>query len=57
MKPYYVYTQRLCAKLMLLGYKLIGMEPSKKRKGYNVFLFKDSKKLRNDIRRLTTTKD
>lgn len=56
MKPYYIYTQKMCAELMLLGYKLISMEPSKKRKGYNVFLFEDSEDLRKDVSKLTATK-
>lgn len=49
MKPYYVYTQKICAELMLKGYKLIGIEPSKKCEGYNVFVFIDSEKLRKDV--------
>ncbi len=56
MKPYYIFTQKLCAELMLREHKLIGIEPSKKRKGYNVFIFNDSEKLRKDIEMLMTTK-
>ena len=56
MKPYYIYTQKLCAELMLKGYKLINIEPSKKRKGYNVFIFEDNEKLRKDIDELMTAK-
>lgn len=52
MKPYYVYTQKICAELMLLGYKLIGVEPSKKREGFNVFVFIDNEKLRKDVKEL-----
>lgn len=48
MKPYYVFTQKLCAELMLREHKLISIEPSKKRKGYNVFIFNDSENLRKD---------
>lgn len=55
-KFYYVYTQKICAELMLKGHKLIGVEPSKKREGYNVFSFLDSKKLQRDIEELITTK-
>lgn len=56
MKPYYVFTQRLCAELMLREHKLIGIEPSKKREGYNVFVFNDSENLRKDISELIATK-
>lgn len=55
MKLYYIYTQRICAELMLLGYKLISLEPSEKREGYNVFGFEDTGKLRKEIKRLMTT--
>lgn len=56
MKLYYVYTQRICAELMLKGYKLISIEPSEKREGYNVFGFEDTERLRKEIKRLMTTK-
>lgn len=56
MKLYYVYTQKMCANLMLLGYKLISIEPSEKREGYNVFGFEDTEKLRKEVKRLMTTK-
>lgn len=55
MKSYYVYTQKICAGLMLKGHKLIGIEPSKKREGFNVFVFVDDEKLRKDVRGLMTT--
>lgn len=53
MSLYYVYTQRMCAELMLKGHKLRGVEPSKKRKGYNVFVFTNSEELKDDINKLT----
>ena len=56
MKSYYVYTQKICAELMLKGYKLIGIEPSKKREGFNVFIFVDSERLRKDVSDLMTTR-
>ena len=56
MKPYYVYTQKICAELMLKNHKLIGIEPSKKREGYNVFVFMDSEKLRKDVKELMAAK-
>lgn len=57
MKKYYIYTQRICAELMLENHKLIDIEPSKKREGFNVFIFRDSKKLRKDIEKLTDIDD
>lgn len=52
MKPYYVYTQKMCAKLMLKGHKLIDIEPSKKREGFKVFIFIDNERLRKDVHEL-----
>lgn len=52
MKLYYVYTQKICAELMLKGHKLIKIEPSKNRKGFNVFVFVDNEKLRKDVKDL-----
>lgn len=52
MKYYYIYTQKMCAELMLKGHKLIGVEPSKKRESFNVFVFIDSEKLKSDVHRL-----
>lgn len=52
MKLYYVYTQKMCAELMLKGYKLLSVEPSQKREGYNVFIFRDSERLRNEVKEL-----
>lgn len=57
MKKYYIYTQRICALLMLKGYKLIQIEPSKKREGFNVFIFKDSEKFRQDVEELINKRD
>ena len=54
MKKYYVYTQRICAELMLMGHKLIDVEPSKKRDGFKVFIFTDSEKLREEVMYLTS---
>ena len=55
MKPYYVYTQKMCAELMLKGHKLIDVEPSKKREGFKVFIFIDNEKLRKDVNELMAT--
>ena len=52
MKSYYVYTQKICAELMLKGHKLIGIEPSQKREGFKVFIFIDNERLRKDIHEL-----
>lgn len=52
MKLYYVYTQRVCAELMLKGHKLLNIEPSKKREGYNVFVFRETGILRKDVEEL-----
>lgn len=56
MKPYYVYTQKMCAELMLKGHKLTSIEPSQKREGFNVFVFIDNEKLRKDVKELMAAK-
>lgn len=56
MKPYYVYTQKMCAELMLRGHKLIGIEPSKKREGFKVFVFISSEELRKDVDELVAAR-
>ena len=56
MKPYYVYTQKMCAELMLKGHKLIGVEPSKKREGFKVFVFISSEELKKDVDELVATR-
>lgn len=56
MNHYYIYTQKMCAELMLRGHKLIGIEPSKKRENFNVFVFIHSEKLKNDVDKIMTAK-
>lgn len=48
-----IYRQRLAGYLMTKGFPLMGMIPSEKSKGFNVFLFKASDKLQEEINKYT----
>ena len=44
-----IFSQSVCAKLMLRGYKLQGMKPDRKYPERNVFFFENTEKARNDL--------
>lgn len=49
MKGYYVYTKKLANYLCRKGYKIIGNDINNQKPWLNVFIFDDSKELRNEI--------
>ena len=44
-----IFSQSVCAKLMLKGHRLQGMQPDKKYPERNVFFFENTEKTRNDL--------
>ena len=49
---YKIFTQELCAKLMLRGFKLRGLVPDEKNKGFNIFLFDDTEQIRTAVKQI-----
>lgn len=49
MKGYYVYTKKLANYLCRKGYKVIGYDINNQKPWLNVFIFDDSKELRNEV--------
>lgn len=44
-----IFSQSVCAKLMLKGHRLQGMQPDRKYPERNVFFFENTEKTRNDL--------
>ena len=51
-----IYSQKMAAKLMLMGFVLQGMEKNQNKTGKNVFYFKDSDQLKKAMNEISKTK-
>ena len=49
---YKIFTQEMCAKLMLKGFVLQGIEKDSRNEKFNLFLFRDSANLRDTVNKI-----